>query len=437
MPALNPDRSNLSRSSRSRSRSRSGNAQSIEPEAHQLVELINSEAGDLGSPRLGKAVEKLETFRNQVPKDSPHYAGFSATLGRFWLCAGECSHAAELLTTALRGRLPVCQDVEARRNLIGANWRLGSMQSAEEVCRRACKLYPGKSCFWEARGDVLARQARELRAGCGDTEKVGALFEASVAALYVACDLDPRSRTAHQSLIKQLASSRRLEEERAAAQMSVDRRLGLWDHPLQRPEHFLPGLLSKPWHDAKDFSWCASLEQNFEQIRGELSAVAADPSLWPLVAPGELSLTGGSGAWREVVLLGPGSRRGRKACPLTSALLERIPGAKALAKHRAGCGNAIFSKLDPGVHLHPHCGPTNTRLTCHLGIEVPEGCAIRVGSETRMWREGECLVFDDSWEHEVWNRGGRPRVVLLVNFWHPDLPSGWHPDQLLCPSKYG
>jgi aspartate beta-hydroxylase len=44
-----------------------------------------------------------------------------------------------------------------------------------------------------------------------------------------------------------------------------------------------------------------------------------------------------------------------------------------------------------------------------------------VGTETRWWEEGKCLVFDDSFDHEVWNLSHKPRAVLLVDFWHPDL----------------
>ena len=83
----------------------------------------------------------------------------------------------------------------------------------------------------------------------------------------------------------------------------------------------------------------------------------------------------------------------------------------------------IFSVLRPGTHLRPHCGSTNTRLTCHLGVIVPGGARVRVGDEWREWREGECLVFDDSWEHEVVHEGKLDRVVLLLNFWHPGLPA--------------
>ena len=99
--------------------------------------------------------------------------------------------------------------------------------------------------------------------------------------------------------------------------------------------------------------------------------------------------------------------------------MERVSAAIGLAM--AGGGETLFSTLRPGTHLRPHCGSTNTRLTAYLGIVIPPGCSIRAGNEWREWREGEVLVFDDSWEHEVRHRGGEDRVVLLINFWHPEL----------------
>ena len=50
---------------------------------------------------------------------------------------------------------------------------------------------------------------------------------------------------------------------------------------------------------------------------------------------------------------------------------------------------------------------------------VPAGCRIRVGDEVREWRQGECLVFDDSFEHEVWHEGTDERIVLICDLWHP------------------
>ena len=49
-------------------------------------------------------------------------------------------------------------------------------------------------------------------------------------------------------------------------------------------------------------------------------------------------------------------------------------------------------------------------------------CALRVGNETRPWREGELVVFDDSIEHEAWNLSKKLRVVLLFDIWRPELP---------------
>ena len=43
------------------------------------------------------------------------------------------------------------------------------------------------------------------------------------------------------------------------------------------------------------------------------------------------------------------------------------------------------------------------------------GAGIRVGTETREWRAGECLIFDDSFEHEVWHDGDSDRVVLICD----------------------
>jgi aspartyl/asparaginyl beta-hydroxylase (cupin superfamily) len=63
----------------------------------------------------------------------------------------------------------------------------------------------------------------------------------------------------------------------------------------------------------------------------------------------------------------------------------------------------------------------NTRLICHLPLMVPEACALRVGNETREWKEGELLIFDDTIEHEAWNRSTRPRYVLLFDIWRPEL----------------
>merc|ERR1711924_567763 len=83
----------------------------------------------------------------------------------------------------------------------------------------------------------------------------------------------------------------------------------------------------------------------------------------------------------------------------------------------------FFSTLKPSAHLRKHCGPINTRLTMHLPLRVPTQprSVIRVASERKEYVDGEPFVFDDSFEHEVWNEGSETRVILIVIVKHPDL----------------
>jgi aspartyl/asparaginyl beta-hydroxylase (cupin superfamily) len=81
----------------------------------------------------------------------------------------------------------------------------------------------------------------------------------------------------------------------------------------------------------------------------------------------------------------------------------------------------MFSLLKPQTHIPPHHGMLNTRLIAHLPLIVPEGCAMRVGDETRAWQTGKLALFDDSVEHEAWNKSDQTRVVLLFDVARPEL----------------
>ena len=83
--------------------------------------------------------------------------------------------------------------------------------------------------------------------------------------------------------------------------------------------------------------------------------------------------------------------------------------------------------MDAGTHVHAHSGPTNCRLRAHLGLQVPSDptglSTLRVADQQLTWEEGKLLVFDDSFDHEVWydNPQKKPRIVLIVDLWHPEL----------------
>ena len=62
-------------------------------------------------------------------------------------------------------------------------------------------------------------------------------------------------------------------------------------------------------------------------------------------------------------------------------------------------------------------------MRAHLGLKIPSNTdtKIRVGNETRKWTEGKLIVFDDSFEHEIWHNGSDLRLIFIIDFWHPDL----------------
>merc|ERR1712118_580839 len=89
-------------------------------------------------------------------------------------------------------------------------------------------------------------------------------------------------------------------------------------------------------------------------------------------------------------------------------------------------GVALVSELQPGTEVREHTGFSNSRLTFHLALKVPNGDAagIQVGGSHGSWKEGKVLGFDDSFPHSVWHRGDAlsgPRTVLVLRAWHPDV----------------
>lgn len=97
------------------------------------------------------------------------------------------------------------------------------------------------------------------------------------------------------------------------------------------------------------------------------------------------------------------------ACPKTYEILNKIPSLVS----------ADFSFLPANTHILPHKGFTKMVLRAHLGLIVPENCKLRVGDELRNWENGKMLVFDDSFEHEAWNKSNEDRFVLMLDIANP------------------
>jgi len=102
-------------------------------------------------------------------------------------------------------------------------------------------------------------------------------------------------------------------------------------------------------------------------------------------------------------------------CPVAASLID------TLGTTLAADGALFFTVLSAGTRIPPHHDATNMRITCHLGLIVPQDCGIRVDGAQSGWREAECLFFDSTYEHEVWNDSNVDRVCLMMDLWNPAL----------------
>jgi beta-hydroxylase len=97
-----------------------------------------------------------------------------------------------------------------------------------------------------------------------------------------------------------------------------------------------------------------------------------------------------------------------KYFPKTYNLISKIPG----------CSLVMFSILPPGKKLEPHYGPYKGVLRYHLGLIIPkkyDDCYLLVNEKKYNWKEGEDVMFDDTFLHSVENNTDETRVVLFLD----------------------
>jgi len=160
------------------------------------------------------------------------------------------------------------------------------------------------------------------------------------------------------------------------------------------------------------------IDRNVDAIREELLALLAERGRIPRyheidAKQAEIAPPGGE-AWRTymVQVHWAGERlANRRACPRTAAVLDGIPDVIG----------GFFSILEPGAEVPPHNGPAFWYLRYHTALVVPERDPprLRVKDRWYTWKEGESVLFDDSWNHEVENASDGLRAVLVTDVLRP------------------
>jgi beta-hydroxylase len=101
----------------------------------------------------------------------------------------------------------------------------------------------------------------------------------------------------------------------------------------------------------------------------------------------------------------------RELCPATTEILGSIPGVKA----------AMFAELPPGGQLRKHRDPYAGSLRYHLGLATPgdDRCYIEVDGCRYSWRDGEAVVFDETFIHSAQNATQHDRIILFCDIERP------------------
>jgi aspartyl/asparaginyl beta-hydroxylase (cupin superfamily) len=204
---------------------------------------------------------------------------------------------------------------------------------------------------------------------------------------------------------------------------TLDLNLPLEDEIISNPHRpqdeihaYMPGLgPTEPFRDPNQLGLCNLMSENYETIKAEYDALLQDIENGGKDRFQSVTSMNYESGWKTLVLFYNGHRIPDfpyHLCPTTTRILETVP----LAGRIAG-----FNRQQPRSGIPLHTDGNNMWLTCQMGIYVPQGQAayIRVGPETRHWKQGECLLYDTTYEHETFNEHeSQERVVLHVDFFN-------------------
>ncbi|XP_068626977.1 aspartyl/asparaginyl beta-hydroxylase isoform X2 [Battus philenor] len=307
--------------------------------------------------------------------------------------------SAEPVYRVLIRRFP--NEVSYRNNLTVSFLMANRADLAHDVLKETLKLWPNDRTALAHHGFVLKTHFNKLE------ESVGLFYKALENDIGPACE--PRF---YYHLGDALLLLGRFKEAHEVHKRGAKH--GHFLSPAQRSLYNVKRLKSRPWWQIEQTPYiklAQALENSWRDIlkEGEAARALYEKEKEGLKEKGE---------WTQLDIFVRGQEiPGRcKRAPVTCSIVKA-----EVAAARCRRGQIKFSSMEPGTHVRPHVGPTNCRLRMHLGLSNTKDTYIRVDQETRQWQLGKVLLFDDSFEHEVWHNGTGTRLVLIVDVWHPDL----------------
>jgi len=400
------------------------------------VKALSASAAEL--VRRGQAGEAAQVYE-QILEAAPYHEQALDFLATRAYERGDMNLSLELLERALRAKP---ERAVTYQNLGIVHKARGEYDLALEAMDRALALQPAYPMALLHKGtilELLGRQQQAIRAyllawtQAPRFQQLRLSQQAPAPVRELLSHSADRINQARLELLDKAFAALRSQQDAAALQRAEEfaalylgRITPQYTHAMQRPAFlYFPGLQPQAFFERADFDWVKELESASTGIRAELLAVLQRPDeLQPYVQvtaqdPAQWKELNYSSQWSSFHLYRGGERNASHCsqCPVTASVIEKLP----LVRTPGHSPEVFFSILKPGTHIPPHHGLANYKIAVHLPLMVPADCAIRVGNETRAWSEGECLVFDDSFQHEAWNKSSALRAVLILEVWNPQL----------------
>jgi beta-hydroxylase len=178
--------------------------------------------------------------------------------------------------------------------------------------------------------------------------------------------------------------------------------------------YFFSAVPNRPFVSIDTFPELSELTDNWQTLRDEGLALIADGHIRAAVSYNDLGFNSlYRRGWKRffVKWYDAPLPSAQSLCPKTVALVQSIPTVNA----------AMFALLPPGGDIGRHRDPFAGALRYHLGLATPnsEACQIVVDGEPYFWRDGEGVVFDETFIHWAENRTDQPRLILFCDIERP------------------
>ncbi|MDX2464979.1 MAG: aspartyl/asparaginyl beta-hydroxylase domain-containing protein [Porticoccus sp.] len=173
-------------------------------------------------------------------------------------------------------------------------------------------------------------------------------------------------------------------------------------------------LKKSAYIDADNFPDLKVFEDNWEVIRDEAISLNDKAKIKSSEEKDDLGFNSFfKTGWKRFYLKWYGSslKSANELCPKTVELLNSVRSVKG----------AMFAMLPPGARLVKHRDPYAGSLRYHLGLVTPnsEDCFISVDGEKYHWKDGEPVIFDETFIHYAENKTDVNRIVLFLDVKRP------------------